>query len=40
VACKEDGKKAYRVFVGKQEDLETIGVVGSVPLKLNIKKLI
>jgi hypothetical protein len=40
VACKDDGKRAYRVFVGKQEDLEAIGVVGSIILKLNIKKLI
>jgi hypothetical protein len=40
VACKEDGIRAYRVFVGKQEDLEDIRVVGSIILKLIIKKLI
>jgi hypothetical protein len=40
VQCKEDGRRAYRVFVGKQEELEDIGVVGRIILKLIIKKLI
>jgi hypothetical protein len=35
-----DGRRAYRVSVGKQEDLEDMDIVGRIILKLIIKKLI
>jgi len=39
VQCKEDRRRAYRIFVGKQEELEGIDVVGRIILKFIIKKL-
>jgi hypothetical protein len=40
VAYKEDEKGAYRVSVGKQKDLEDVGVSGRMMFKLMIKKLV
>jgi hypothetical protein len=40
VQCKENKRRAYRVFVGKQEELEDRDIVGRIILKLIINKLI